>query len=59
MDDSIVLLLIKVITALYLNDKANDDDKHIYDELKTIVAEIKPNKRSINFWLILPLPVVN
>ena len=46
MDDSLVLLLIKVITALYLNDKANDDDKHIYDELKTIVAEIKPNKRA-------------
>ncbi len=43
-----ILQLIKIITALYFNDKAEDDNPNIYDEIQNILKNIKVDPRVLS-----------
>lgn len=43
--ESVILQLIKIITALYYNDISDDKDESIYDEMECIIKLIKIDKR--------------
>ena len=44
--ENTILILIKIITALFLNDKAGDNNTEIFDELKNILSEVKIDPRA-------------
>lgn len=44
--DNTILILIKIITALYFNDKSEDKNNQIYEEIEIMLSEIKLDLRA-------------